>query len=516
MIGLHRKDHKENSPKGKGEPAIDAKELQTRLELLYDVALKAGSVSEVSGLIEQILSITQDMLKGSASSLLIVGEAKSEMYFQAVGGMAGNLLKHKTLDLNSGIAGWVARNHKPLVINDVYEDKRFNKDLDKVTNFVTRSVIAAPIIRGKKTIGVLEVLNKTDDAEFDERDLAILTGFASTEALILLVSMAHIAINNITAHDRLIDGYKRTAEALAQATDVKDAYALGHSQRVREYTVLVANMLSLPPDELQAIEFGALLHDIGKTGIDESILRKPSPLTDEEWAVMRQHSEIGANIVGEIPFLEKTKDIVLHHHERYDGRGYPKGLQGEHIPIGARLVAVSDAFDTMTTERSYRAASTVDEAIKELVAGSGTQFCPVAVKAFVAAMKKGDVPPAKVEADHTVTPEAGLPQEKPGVPGGGDGDTIAADSELLEGEIELTLSNVDSIEPVKRLKKVLQTTENLRILTAGWSEDKGHSIVVLLREPVPLLAIINRIPVVETAYLKGKKVEVVLKPPPAG
>ncbi len=515
MIGIPKKSSKRNAGQETGESGIEAKELETRLELLYDVALKASSVSEVSGLIEQILSITQSTLRGSASSLLIVGEAKAEMYFQAVGGTAGNILRRKTLHLDSGIAGWVARNQKPLVIKDVYQDKRFNKSLDKATNFVTRSVIAVPIIRGKKTIGVLEVLNKAGEGEFDERDLAILTGFALTEALILLVSMAHMAINNIAAQDRLLNDYKKTAEALAHATDFKDTYATGHSQRVRDFTMIAASSLSLPPDEIQAIEFGALLHDIGKIGIDESILRKPGPLTDKEWVVMRKHSEIGAKIVGEIPFLEKAKPIVLYHHERYDGKGYPKGLHGENIPRGARLVAVSDAFDTMTTQRSYRSASTVDEAIKELLAGSGTQFCPVAVKAFVAAMKRGT--PAEAETDHIVAQNMGLPEEKsPDLPGAGQ-EAPDTDSEIFEGEIELVLSNVDSVEQIKQLKKALQSTKRLRILTAGWSEEKGHAIIISLSEPVPLLKILKEIPIVEAASsTKGRKLEVVLHaaPPP--
>ncbi|MFC2042508.1 HD domain-containing phosphohydrolase, partial [Chloroflexota bacterium] len=262
--------------------------------------------------------------------------------------------------------------------------------------------MAAPIIRGQKTIGVLEVLNKADGEEFDERDLAILTGFASTEALLLLVSMAHTAISNITLHETWLKGYKRTAETLAQAVDAKDTYALGHSQRVREYTMLAVNSLPLSSEELQAVEFGALLHDIGIIGIDENILCKPEPLNDKEWAIMRKHPEIGAQIVGEITLVEKAKDIVLYHHERYDGKGYPKKLKGEDIPIGARLVAVADAFDTMTTDHSYRAALTVDEAINELIAGSGTQFCPLAIETFTSAFKKENAEPAEKEADSVV------------------------------------------------------------------------------------------------------------------
>lgn len=509
MIGLLKKNGKRNTTQEISEPSIETEELKAKRELLYDVALKASSVSEFSEILEQILSYTQSVLKASASSLLLVDKEKGKLCFQAAEGKVAKMLRQMKPSLDSGIAGWVARKGMPVVVNDVSRDKRFNKDIDEVSGFITKSIIAVPLIRGRKTIGVLEVLNKADEGGFDERDLAILTGFASTEALILLVSMAHTAINNITAQDRWLNGYKKTAEALAQAIDAKDTYALGHSQRVRDYTMLAAGSLSLSPDELQTIEFGALLHDIGKIGIDESVLRKPGPLNDKEWAIMRQHSEVGANIVAEIPFLEETKPIVLYHHERYDGKGYPQGLKGERIPIGARLVAVCNAFDAMTTEHSYRAALTVEEAIKELNACSGTQFCPVAVKAFVSAMKRDDVLPVEAETAHVIEQKADLPKAKSKNIKKDAKDTPDTDSKMFEGEMELVLSNVASIEQVKHLKAILKNVENLRISMAGWSEDKGHSITISLNEPTPLLKILKEIPVVEKAYMKGRKLVVV-------
>jgi HD-GYP domain-containing protein (c-di-GMP phosphodiesterase class II) len=126
-----------------------------------------------------------------------------------------------------------------------------------------------------------------------------------------------------------------------------------------------------------------MLHDIGKIGIADTILSKPQRLDDNEWKIMRQHPRIGANIVKQIPFLQMVKTLVLHHHERYDGTGYPQRLKGEMIPVGARLLAVADAFDTMTTDRSYRPALGLERAIHELRTCSGTQFCPMAAQAFL-------------------------------------------------------------------------------------------------------------------------------------
>ncbi len=388
-----------------GETNIDAEEYATRLGLLYEVAQKASSYSEVLKLIEEILGVTQRILQASAVSLLLIDEERGELCFQAADGRVENKLGQRELELDSGIVGWVARRGMPVIVNNVSRDEHFNKDIDEFFGLVAKSIIAVPLVRGQKVIGVLEVLNKADGSVFEEPDLAVLTGFASTEALILLVSMAATAIHNIELRQAELNGHKRTVETLVAATDIKDPYACGHSQRVREYTLLAAGSLSFSPEELQIIEFGALLHDIGKIGIDDCILRKPTSLTNEEWYVMRKHSLIGANIVGEIPFLEKARDIVLYHHEWYNGTGYPEGIKGENIPMGARLVAVADAFDTITTEHSYRAALSEDEAVDELIRGSGTQFCPVAVQAFVSAFRKqrgeseGEAePPAAEEA----------------------------------------------------------------------------------------------------------------------
>jgi len=353
---------------------IEKEEYKKRLDLLYKVGKKVGSASEVTKLLDQVLRMTQRTLRASASSVLLLDQGRGDLYFQVTGGKAGNALRKMRLSLDSGIAGWVARHVRPLIVNDVSQDQRFNKELDRATGFVTRSVLAVPLVSGREVTGVLEMLNKADGSGFDEQDL---------EISMALAPMAAVAISNAKLHQVVIEGYKSTVKALAAAIDAKDPYTCGHSQRVMEYALLGTTYLSFSPDELQTIEFGGLLHDVGKIGINDSILCKSGRLTHEEWLAIRKHPLIGANIIREVPFLEKARDLVLYHHERYDGTGYPKGLKGEDIPIGARLLAVADAFDTMTTDRSYRAALSVDHALHEVVNGTGTQFCPAAAGAFV-------------------------------------------------------------------------------------------------------------------------------------
>lgn len=171
--------------------------------------------------------------------------------------------------------------------------------------------------------------------------------------------------------------YRQTLEALGRAVDRRDGMTGGHCVRVADYSRLLGErILGSQPQELQVLEYGALLHDIGKIAVPDAILRKAGPLTDDEWTIMRRHPCLGHEILYGIGFLSDALPIVLHHHERFDGNGYPEGLAGEAIPIGARIFSAADAFDAMTADRHYRRALSLDEAMSELRRNSGTQFDP--------------------------------------------------------------------------------------------------------------------------------------------
>jgi HD domain len=182
--------------------------------------------------------------------------------------------------------------------------------------------------------------------------------------------------------------YEATVGALCQAVETKDFYTRGHSDRVSRGSVMIAREIGMRSDRVEAIRYAGMLHDVGKLGVPTKVLQKTGKLTEEEYAAIQLHPMRGLDIVREIGFLDEALAGIMHHHERIDGRGYPMGLAGDEIPEFARVLAVADAFDSMTSTRSYRGARPTDEAIAELRKWAGTQFDPAFVDAFVAAIKR--------------------------------------------------------------------------------------------------------------------------------
>jgi putative nucleotidyltransferase with HDIG domain len=183
--------------------------------------------------------------------------------------------------------------------------------------------------------------------------------------------------------DRLHDASEITLEALVAALDAREHETQAHSKRVSEYTLYLARELAVDAAQLDVIRRGAMLHDIGKIGISDTILLKPGKLTDDEWIDMQKHPQIGYWILDGIEALKPASDVVLSHHERYDGGGYPRRLHADEIPLGARIFSVTDCLDVMTSDRPYRKALTYDEARREIAEFSGTQFDPDVVKCFL-------------------------------------------------------------------------------------------------------------------------------------
>jgi HD-GYP domain-containing protein (c-di-GMP phosphodiesterase class II) len=187
-----------------------------------------------------------------------------------------------------------------------------------------------------------------------------------------------------------------TVKSLAAAIDGKDPYTRGHSERVSRFSVAIAQRLGLPDDEVEKIRISALLHDVGKIGIDDKILKKPASLTDEEYEIMKQHPQKGFKIMSHIPALKEFLPGMYMHHEMINGQGYPQGLKGDEIPIMARIVAVADTFDAMTTDRPYQKAMKFEDAVSRIETLVGTRYDAQVVAAFVEACREGQVRPGSV------------------------------------------------------------------------------------------------------------------------
>ena len=226
--------------------------------------------------------------------------------------------------------------------------------------------------------------------ELDYLETAVGRAFAKHEAAMITEqyreSLEDLIADRNAALDRALEdvenSYRVTLKALVQALETRDFETHGHSERVVTFSLRLGHEMGLDRDALRDLELGALLHDIGKIGVPDAILRKPSKLSEREWEKMKQHPVHGHRILRNIPFLSGAAKVVSQHHERWDGNGYPKGLKGEAIDIGARIFAVIDAFDAMISDRVYRKGRTYDDAVTELKDCAGTQFDPEIVEAF--------------------------------------------------------------------------------------------------------------------------------------
>jgi len=217
-------------------------------------------------------------------------------------------------------------------------------------------------------------------------------GFFITSAFIVgaLTHQRETALKSrAVMNEELNKTYTETLRALVAALDTRDSETGGHSERVTMIALSIANQMNLDKELIQQIHWGALLHDVGKIGIPDNILKKPGALTEDEWSIMRTHPQLGFDMLLGIPFLQPALDVVLHHHERFDGSGYPSGLIGKDIPVSARIFAIADTFDAMSNDRPYRKAMTKEQAINEILRCVNKQFDPEIVYFFIKALEQG-------------------------------------------------------------------------------------------------------------------------------
>jgi putative nucleotidyltransferase with HDIG domain len=323
-----------------------------------------------------------ELMKAEVGSLLLIDEETNRLNFEVALGDKEETVKTFHLEMGEGIAGWVAKHGEPLIVHDAKSDPRFFSEVDKKSNFITRNVVCVPVKVKEKTIGVLEAINKLGGEAFSEEDLTIFQSLADQVA---------VALDNARLLAEIEELFFQTASSLADAIEKRDPYTGGHTKRVTTYSLAIGEQLNLEPDEMRLLKLAAILHDIGKIGVEDRILRKTDKLNEEEYDQMKQHTLMGAEIIGHIKQLHGIIPGLKYHHEKIDGKGYPEGLVNGYIPLIAKIVAVADTFDAMTSDRPYRKALLREEAFLELQRCCGTQFDKGLVDAFIKAAGMGKI-----------------------------------------------------------------------------------------------------------------------------
>jgi putative nucleotidyltransferase with HDIG domain len=242
------------------------------------------------------------------------------------------------------------------------------------------SLLCAPLMIRGNVFGILGLWKKRNGTCFSEQDLYVILSLSKRTSLNL---------ENKVLYETLYTNIAETFRALVTSIQARDQYTERHSESVTRLVIRIAEVMQCSPDDVECLRIAAMLHDIGKIAIPDYILLKPDELTEEEYSIIKSHSTIGDDILTPIALFEKERNIIRHHHENWDGSGYPDGLAGEAIPLLSRLIAVADAYDAMTTNRPYRRSMSHTEAICELRRVGGAQFDPQVVDAFIRTFQDG-------------------------------------------------------------------------------------------------------------------------------
>jgi response regulator RpfG family c-di-GMP phosphodiesterase len=344
--------------------------LFSKLVSLHEVTKILASTHDTEDLNYKVLDFSVKISKAKAGALMLIDGLGKMFIAGASSEPFGNSFFQQ--GIFPAVSKWVVEHEEPLVI----EKNATHWAAEKFPPLPTpvHSYIAFPLKTPKKTIGVLNLIRINDMIPFSHVDLEIIN---------VLASQSSISIDNVQLYQNIRDNYLKTIRAFALAVEAKDPYTHGHSENVMRYTVVLAKHLGLSDAEIESVKYAGLLHDIGKIGISELILNKPSRLTQFEFDEIKKHPGVGAKIIADVPFLQPLVPFVLHHHEFYDGSGYPDGIGGDDIPFGARILSVADVFEAMTSNRPYRKALVPEIAIKTLIAGKGKQFDPHILDGFL-------------------------------------------------------------------------------------------------------------------------------------
>ncbi len=350
---------------------LSLNEAINRLSSLNQLSRMLGMEHDRKKIYRMIVSLSRELLQAEIGHLLLMDEDGKSLHLEYSQGFGELTDSRRKMAVGTGMAGWVASHKKPLLVRNFKNQEIFSAKSSM--GYERKTAISAPIAIGEEVIGVISLINKTNGKSFNEDERTLLATIASETSM---------ALHNALLLEKVQTGYFNMVQSLITAVEAKDIYTRGHSERVTQYSQLIAEQMCLSPERMEIIQKAGVLHDIGKITIELAILNKPSTLDKDEYEKIKVHPSVGYRILEPIDFEYDIKLCVLQHHERPDGKGYPNGTNAEEILLEARIMAVADAFDAMTTKRPYRDPMSVQVALEELERYAGSQFDPDAVVAL--------------------------------------------------------------------------------------------------------------------------------------
>ena len=359
-------------------------EANRRLTLLHDSALVFAAEVHPERILAQVVALAGELCQARSTRALLFEPQGDDLVVKAAVGSGAELLRGARLGAGESIAALVAQSNSPLAVPDPLYDSRYSKRCDALKD-AHLGLLCAPLRHGQVE-GALAVAGSKRGA-FDPKDLDMLTA---------LGRQAAVALSSAQQHERATNFFTHTSDILVSSLEALDVHHPQHSRGTAALADLITRRLGLPSDQRRSIHFAALLHDIGKIRIDPALLQG-TVFAERGRRLMQEHARLGADLLRPVTSWQELPSIILSHHERWDGGGYPAGLSGENIPTGARVVALADAFDAMRRETPYRPSRGEADAIHELESQAGSQFDPLMVRLFVAGLRDSGDPRAARE-----------------------------------------------------------------------------------------------------------------------
>jgi putative nucleotidyltransferase with HDIG domain len=350
---------------------------EEELSLLFKMGKDIFSNVTYENIAKSIAESANKMINAKICTVFLEDRRTNELVPFYSHGVRDELIAAMRFRRGESISGWVALNNKVLVDNDIEKSQWFKAQ--NKNEYFQHTVLSVPLSTKEKVVGVLSLSDKKSQEPFKDEEVDFIKG---------LVTEAAIALQNASLYEQLQESYLESISALAFALDARDAYTKQHSENVTKYAVAIAEEMNLKHFQVEQIRRAGMLHDIGKIGIRDGVLLKPIRLSDDEYNDIKRHTLKGEAIVNALPFLKEEAKLIKHHHEKYDGTGYPDGLGGIAIELGARILGVADTLDAMISDRVYRKAPGMEKACEEIKRQSGKQFDPEVVNAFLRLVEK--------------------------------------------------------------------------------------------------------------------------------